>query len=359
VSTDQSTGSDALLDVNCESRTRPSVGDSESLPAEYQTDDYAEPSDWNRQQKRVFHRVHTLLSYWEQHDYQIRWVTLTSCPESDDADKLAYNHRRLRQTVERAHAARDRHGELHDLQHIRRIESLVVRTSEGPEGKGVLHLFWAWKPPQGQHSLQFFVPHDWLSRQWGRIHGPHDEHSEDPVKELYVWIEAVGTKAYHSRKNLAGYLVSQYLGEHGSALENVSWSWERTLGGSVTEAWEAVRGITESLDRAIEVWHRVMGGEGVTLESPSDHVHYQRSIKPPPDLGVVEGATVTVTPPDGFERLGPEGEAWTTDHGGGERADRERMHACTDCRQWFEGSKLVTVGESDYGRPIRICPDCL
>ena len=359
MSTDRSADTDPLLDSNCESRTDPLEGDSGSLPPEYQTDDFAEPDDWNRQQKRTFHRIHTLLSYWEQHGYQIRWVTLTSCPESDDADRLAYNHRRLRQTIERAHAARDRHGDLHDLDHIREIESLVVRTAEGPAGKGVLHLFWAWKPPNGHHSLDFFVPHHWLKYQWGRIHGPYDEHAEQPVQPLYVWIEKVGEKDYHSRESLAGYCVSQYLGEHGDALENVSWSWQRTLGGSVTDAWEAVRSITESIEEAIEIWHRILGGERVTLSSPSDHVHYEKAVKPPPNLGVEVVETISVTPPDDYQPPGPYHEVHTEDYTTDETPETDKKAACADCRQWFPEWSLQTVGVNKHDRPIRICPKCL
>lgn len=316
----ESRQSQPLLDSHRESRTRGDTRDSSRLPedgdsgiadeADESPDESASSSaddrrSWNRQQKRTFHRVHTMLSYWEQHDYQIRWVTLTSSEDSDDADRLAYNHRRLRQTIERASLARDADGEGHRLDHVREIESLVIRTCEGPEGKGVLHLFWAWKPPEGQHSLDFYVPHDWLSRQWGRIHGPHDEHSEKAAQPLHVWIERVGGVDYHSRESLAGYCVSQYLGEHGEALENVSWSWERTLGGSVTEAWQTVRNMTESLDAAKDVWHRVLGGERVSLSSPSEYVDYGKVVKPPPDLGVLVERSVTVTPPDGYRPAGP------------------------------------------------------
>jgi len=313
----ESPQSQPLLDSHCESRTRGDKRDSRANTADPDSggagDDAESPDEassddrdsWNRQQKRTFHRVHTLLSYWEQHDYQIRWITLTSSEESDDADRLAYNHRRLRQTVERARLAYDADGNGHRLDHVRSIESLVIRTSEGPEGKGVLHLFWAWDPPEGHHSRDFFVPHDWLSRQWGRIHGPYDEHDEEPAQRLHTWIEKVGGVEYHSVENLAGYCVSQYLGDHGEALENVSWSWERTLGGSVTEAWQTVRNMTESLEEAKDVWHRVLGGETVSLSSNSDHVEYGKQVVPPPNLGVEVTREISVTPPDDYQPAGP------------------------------------------------------
>jgi len=351
--------SGALLDSNCESPTGGVGRDSGPLPDDWDSGDRDEPDEWGRQQKRCFHRTHTLLSYWEQHDYQILWVTLTSCPESDDADRLAYNQRRLLQTIERAHAARDRHGELHDLQHIREIESLVIRTSEGPDGKGVLHLFWAWKPPGGNHSRDFFIPHHWLAHQWGRIHGPHDEHSEEPVKPLHVWIERTGQKEYHSRKNLAGYLVSQYLGDHGDALENVSWSWERTLGGSVTEAWDAIKAMVASIEEAIEIWNRLLGGEEISLSSNSDNVHYGKVVKPPPALAVEVTEELTVTPPDDHSPPGPHGEVRVMDFTTDEPTEKEPMKACAECRNWFPEWSLQTVGMNKFDRPIRICPECL
>lgn len=309
----ESPPAEPLLDSSCESRTRGDVGDSSPEACDSDSGESEDSTDWNRQQKRVYHRVQTLLSYWEQHDYQIRWITLTSSPESDDASQLAYNHRRLRQTVERARLAKDADGKAYRLSHINEIESLVIRTSEGPDGKGVLHLFWAWKPLEGQHSRDFFVPHDWLSKQWGRIHGPHElrslgeleAYNHREIEGLHVWVERVGSADYHSRKNLAGYCVSQYLGDHGEALENISWSWERSLGGSVTDAWDAVTAIVDSLEEAVEIWDNVLGGEEVRFSPDSGNVDYTQVVKPPPNLSV-EVSGVTVTPPDEYRTQGPD-----------------------------------------------------
>lgn len=309
---------DTLLDLDSETRTGLERGVSDAETPDSDSADSETEQNWNRQQKRVFHRVLTLLSYWEQHEYEILWLTLTSSPESDPASELSYNHRRLRQTVERARLAYDGDGEAHDLSHVRSIESLVIRTSEGPPGKGVLHLFWAWKPPKGQHSREFYVPHKWLCAQWGRIHGPYDERAKPEVaaydepgavpeiEPLHCWVEKVGEENYHSRENLAGYCVSQYLGEHGEALEHVSWSWERSLGGSVTETWEAIKALTGSMSEAVEAWHTVLGGEELVLTSPSEHVRFEQSVKPPPNLGVSEERNLVVEPPEDYERSGPQ-----------------------------------------------------
>jgi hypothetical protein len=85
---------------------------------------------------------------------------------------------------------------------------------------------------------------------------------------------------------MARYLATQYLGEHGEALENVSWSWERTLGGSVTDAWEAVKNLTESLEEAIEAWHQLLGGSELELTRSSKYSTITKRVVPPPNLSI-------------------------------------------------------------------------
>jgi hypothetical protein len=254
----------------------------------------------------VYHRVNTVLHYWETHGYEIDWVTLTSCPDSDDASELAYNARRLRQTIERARLAYDADGNAHSLTHLDELEHFTIRTSEGPDGKGVLHLFWAWKPHDGQHSRDLFIPQQWLSEQWGRIHGPYDEHSEEETKPLYVWIEEYGGEDYHDRKHVARYCVTQYLGEHAEALEHCSWSHGRTLGGSLVEAWDAVKAHTDGVQAAVEKWEEVVAGEAVTFGSTSDHFSYAITVEPPPNLGATMTEDPVHTPPEDYTRMGPQ-----------------------------------------------------
>lgn len=285
---DKQPAEDSNLVQNTESRTSPSNRDSAPNTAESDNEHEHEPSDWSPQQKRVFQRTHTLLSYWDQHGYEVLGITLTSCPESDPIEDLAYNHRRLRQTVERARLAKDeKTGGFTSLSHINQIESLVIKTNEGPDGKGVLHAFWAWKPPAGAHSHRFIIPANWLKLQWGRIHGPYDEHTAEPTQKLRVEITRHGSEDYHSTENLARYLATQYLADHDVALENVSWSWERTLGGSVTDAWETVKALTETMERAVEAWHDLLGGSVLDLEKETRTVTVKKRVKPPPNLGVI------------------------------------------------------------------------
>jgi excisionase family DNA binding protein len=56
--------------------------------------------EWTRKQKRGYHRVRSLLWFWECHQFQVLWVTLSTA-EGGDAEKLTYHHKQLRQRIER------------------------------------------------------------------------------------------------------------------------------------------------------------------------------------------------------------------------------------------------------------------
>ena len=47
--------------------------------------------EWTRKQKRGYHRVRSLLWFWECHQFQVLWVTLSTA-EGGDAEKLTYHH---------------------------------------------------------------------------------------------------------------------------------------------------------------------------------------------------------------------------------------------------------------------------
>lgn len=337
------------LDSSCDNPTpwekaviEPDEQDSSPTPDDPDPDDPDDDpdSEWSRQQKRVFHRVSTLLHYWESHGYEIAWVTLTSCPDSDPADKLAYNLQRLRQTIERGRLAADSDGNLHRISHLDQLEQLCIRTSEGPPGKGVLHLFWAWDRTRlrdGNHNKRLFIPQDWLATQWGRIHGPYDEHSEQSVKPLWVWIEEYGTADYHDRAHVARYAATQYLGEHAEALEHVSWSHGRTLGGSITDTWTAVKSFTRSTEAAIETWDRIIAGHEVELIADSEYIKHSVVVKPPPSLGVDRdaGHGPEVTPPADHQPGGPHIKEFTTVSPALPELDGTDSRECPDCGSRF------------------------
>ncbi|MDI3461183.1 MAG: hypothetical protein OJF50_000004 [Nitrospira sp.] len=46
--------------------------------------------EWTRKQKRGYHRVRSLLWFWECHKFQVLWVTLSTA-EGGNAEKLTYH----------------------------------------------------------------------------------------------------------------------------------------------------------------------------------------------------------------------------------------------------------------------------
>ena len=329
------------LDSYCESPTTVGKEDSRAKTDDDESGDSEDGLNWNRQQSRTFHRVMSMLYYWESNDYLVKWITLTSSPDSPDSDRLAYNHQRLRQCVERADLAYDEgRGDYVRMSHIDELEHVTIRTNEGPDGKGVIHTFWAWKPPKGRHSRDFYIPQSWLSGQWDRLHNA-----------TWVWIEDYGTEDYHDRSHVARYCASQYVGEHGEALENVSWSWGRSLGGPLAKVWKSVKAHTEGLQSALRLWYRLLGGEEIELCRRTGSTAF----KPPPQLGVER--TTEVHPPPDYEPPGPNGTVRTESFSDDSDEDREPLSACSGCGQYKKRSSVRTVAHIE-GREIRVCTDC-
>ncbi len=156
--------------------------------------------EWSRKQKRGYHRVRSLLWFWESHQFQVLWVTLSTA-EGGDAEKLTYHHKQLRQRIERQLG-------------FAGLEYYQVRTDEG---HGVLHIFWAWRVPDGERARRFWISQEWLSSQWEALHGA-------PV----VWIKAY-QPSHRSRNRLSRYVISQYvqdqcwLREYVLVVETVAW----------------------------------------------------------------------------------------------------------------------------------------
>ena len=160
---------------------------------------------WSRKQRHAFHLLLSLFHYWHEHNYQLRWVALTTATGGDKS-KLSYHHKRLRQSVER-HLGFDA------------LEFVQVATDEG---HGVLHIVWAWS---GERS--FYVPQAWLSSEWNRIHGA-------PV----VWIAGIGNRKKDAKRT-SKYMVTQYCVEQ-NAFKRLSWSWWR-LPVAMSRAWETLK----------------------------------------------------------------------------------------------------------------------
>lgn len=215
--------------------------------------------EWSRQQKRIYHRIMSLLRYWFSFDYAVLWFCLTSSPNSDFS-KLNYHFQVLKQKIEREYG-------------FRGIEHLIVKTKEG---HGVIHGFLAWKPPRGVRKYRFYIPQDWLSVEWERIHGAK-----------IVWISRVraGEK---SRKRISRYCVSQYC-VNQEALVRVSWSWKRGLGGALVKTWNMLRRTCldcgKSVKTAVALWNKLLAGFEVKLLDVWGNLLL---FKPPPCLGFEE-----------------------------------------------------------------------
>ncbi|HNK76274.1 MAG: hypothetical protein K1X60_00555 [Nitrospira sp.] len=149
--------------------------------------------------------------FWEAHHFQVLWVTLSTA-EGGQADKLTYHHKQLRQRIERQLG-------------FRGLEYYQVRTEEG---HGVLHIFWAWRVPDGERARRFWISQEWLSAQWEGLHGA-------PV----VWIKAY-QPGHRSRNRLSRYVISQYVQDQ-SGYVNMCWSWKRSLGFPMSTLWEEMR----------------------------------------------------------------------------------------------------------------------
>ena len=110
--------------------------------------------EWTRKQKRGYHRVRSLLWFWECHQFQVLWVTLSTA-EGGDAEKLTYHHKQLRQRIERQLG-------------FPGLEYYQVRTEAG---HGVLHIFWAWRVPGGGGCAPLCVSQAWPPPPWPALPG--------------------------------------------------------------------------------------------------------------------------------------------------------------------------------------------
>jgi hypothetical protein len=191
--------------------------------------------EWTRKQKRGYHRVRSLLWFWECHQFQVLWVTLSTA-EGGDAEKLTYHHKQLRQRIERQLG-------------FQGLEYYQVRTEEG---HGVLHIFWAWRVPDGERARRFWISQEWLSSQWQALHGA-------PV----VWIKAY-QPSHRSRNRLSRYVISQYVQDQCGYV-NMCWSWK-------TVAWLSHQSAL-GRNAAPMVYQERLSPDQRRDRNPSDRLH--------------------------------------------------------------------------------------
>jgi hypothetical protein len=212
---------------------------------------------WIPQQKRVYHRLMSLLQYWFSNGYQVLWFMLSSSPESS-YEEINKHYTVLKKRMEREFGYAN-------------TEHALIKTTEG---YGVYHGLIAYKTQEGEKGNCFYIPQTWISDNWNDIH-----------KASYVWIKRV-KKGKISQRKISCYCVSQYCANQ-NALEYISWSWKRGLGGALVKTWKELRDFVNDRSRVIGIWNRVLAGEEITIRqagSAFTHANFIEVFHPPPHL---------------------------------------------------------------------------
>lgn len=162
---------------------------------------FGKSSDKSGKKKRAFQRLMSGLTRSRYRGDRLRFMTLTSAVDSDRS-LLSRHFQLLRRRIERY---------FH-----KRLEYWKINTNEG---NGVMHIVF-----KGG-----FIPQSWLSSAWKSIHGAK-----------IVDIRALKNA---SSKNLANYLVGNYLCKQ--SFERMSWSW----------GW-VYRGFCSTWRRIYSSWYR-------------------------------------------------------------------------------------------------------
>lgn len=174
--------------------------------------------EWSQRQKRAYHRVLSGLRRQRALRRQVRFLTLTSAPNSDFSELLP-NYQVLRKRVLRQFGFR--------------MEYIEVKTTEG---LGVLHILF----------VGGYIPQGWLSTNWQAIHGAC----------------MVDIRKVRSDKRIAGYLVSQYLAGQ-TRFSRYSWSWGWVARGFAS-TWRKFLKLF-GYPGALGPWHEFLAEGGVNV----------------------------------------------------------------------------------------------
>ncbi len=189
---------------------------------------YKKQWSYSRRQRRAFHRCISGLLRAKGRLDRIRFMTLTSSPQSDRT-KLNYNFNLLVKQIEYTFGfkmqywkakTKEGYGVLHVL--FRVIDDKLPRKRK----KGILI----------SKRMRGFVPHKWLSKTWEKIHGAK-------VVEIH---ELKGKK---SERDIAYYVIGNYVSKQ--PLERISYSQKWVCKG-FAKKWKEVLEVYEK--RAVEVW---------------------------------------------------------------------------------------------------------
>jgi len=156
---------------------------------------------YSRKQRRAHLTLNSFDRYTFKLGCKVSLVTLTTRKGEDwNREKLRKHHQELVRRAERVYKTK-----------------IITYTIETSEGGGVLHIKWAMIGGRG------YIPHKWLSLQWGRIHGS--------------WVVDIRSITHTKKdfKRVSRYMINQYLA--GQCLfERSSYSWEK-LGLAICKAW--------------------------------------------------------------------------------------------------------------------------
>ena len=165
---------------------------------------YMKPWSYTKKQRRAFHRCISGLLRAKGRLERIRFMTLTSSPQSDRS-KLNYHFNLLVKRIEYTFGFK--------------MEYWKVKTREG---YGVLHVLFVVvddKLPRKRKKgvliskrRRGFVPHSWLSKTWEKIHNAK-------VVEIH---ELKGKK---SERDIAYYVVGNYVSKQPAERMSYSHKW--------------------------------------------------------------------------------------------------------------------------------------
>ena len=192
-----------------------------SLDTKGQSNDTKTAKDWTRKQKRCFQRLTSFFTEGTARGCKFIRLDLTTASGGDEK-ALRRHFQELRRRIE-------------DELGFAELEYFCIDTIEG---HGVLHTVLAYK---GQRS--FYVPHDWLKRNWLEIHGAY-----------IVYVQAMGHTRKDKRK-VSRYIATQYLADQDGATVRMSYSWWRSS-IALGQAWKALKSqATEGYQDERGRWH--------------------------------------------------------------------------------------------------------
>ena len=169
---------------------------------------------YSKKQRRAFRRLMSGLTVGKSRRERLRFMTLTSSPESIGRN-LNADFRALKMRI---------------LRKFRfKMKYWKIRTNEG---NGVLHIVFRGK----------YIPQEWLSVQWAEIH-------KSPVVDI--------RSLYETRKGLTGivfYLVGNYLAKQ--SFERMSWGYSWVFPAFVS-CWKRL--IEKyGFKRALFLWNKLL-----------------------------------------------------------------------------------------------------